>query len=42
MLTSIPCMLIRGGTSQGPFFLASDLPSDPVMRDQTLLCDGLA
>lgn len=37
MLTSIPCMLIRGGTSKGPFFLASDLPSDPVLRDQTLL-----
>ncbi|CAN7357445.1 4-oxalomesaconate tautomerase [Pseudoduganella sp. LjRoot289] len=37
MLTSIPCMLIRGGTSKGPFFLASDLPADPALRDQTLL-----
>ncbi|SFV15175.1 4-oxalomesaconate tautomerase [Pseudoduganella namucuonensis] len=37
MLTSIPCMLIRGGTSKGPFFLASDLPSDPALRDRTLL-----
>lgn len=37
MLTSIPCMLMRGGTSKGPFFLAADLPTDPVLRNQTLL-----
>src|ERR1700751_1849142 len=37
MLTGIPCMVMRGGTSKGPFFLASDLPSDPVERDRTLL-----
>ena len=29
MLTGIPCMVMRGGTSKGPFFLASDLPGDP-------------
>ena len=26
-LLRIPCVLMRGGTSKGPFFLASDLPS---------------
>lgn len=30
-------MVMRGGTSKGPFFLASDLPQDPVQRDRTLL-----
>lgn len=30
-------MLMRGGTSKGAFFLASDLPSDPEQRDQLLL-----
>lgn len=33
----IPCVMMRGGTSRGPFFLASDLPSDPVDRDTLLL-----
>ncbi len=28
---------MRGGTSKGVFFLAEDLPSDPVVRDQLLL-----
>lgn len=36
-LISIPCVLMRGGTSRGPFFLASDLPANPVERDQILL-----
>lgn len=36
-LLRIPCVLMRGGTSKGPFFLASDLPSDPRQRDQILL-----
>lgn len=35
--TSIPCTLMRGGTSKGPFFLASDLPCDPRLRDRVLL-----
>jgi len=35
--TAIPCTLMRGGTSKGPFFLASDLPSDPKVRDRVLL-----
>ncbi|MHB2168247.1 4-oxalomesaconate tautomerase [Alsobacter sp. R-9] len=33
----IPCVLMRGGTSRGPFFLASDLPSDPARRDFVLV-----
>lgn len=37
MQTRIPCVLMRGGTSRGPFFLASDLPSDPRDRDAVLL-----
>ncbi|AKP72288.1 4-oxalomesaconate tautomerase [Piscirickettsia salmonis] len=36
-MKTIPCILMRGGTSKGPFFLASDLPSDPQERDQVLL-----
>jgi len=28
---------MRGGTSKGPFFLASDLPSDLALRDRVLL-----
>lgn len=36
-LISIPCVLMRGGTSKGPFFLASDLPADSGQRDQVLL-----
>ncbi|MTH61276.1 4-oxalomesaconate tautomerase [Paracoccus litorisediminis] len=33
----IPCVLMRGGTSKGPFFLHSDLPSDPQQRDELLI-----
>jgi 4-oxalomesaconate tautomerase len=36
-LTPVPCMLMRGGTSRGPFFLESDLPADPLLRDRVLL-----
>jgi len=35
--TRIPCTLMRGGTSKGPFFLASDLPSEIAVRDRVLL-----
>lgn len=35
--TAIPCTLMRGGTSKGPFFLASDLPGDVPTRDRVLL-----
>jgi 4-oxalomesaconate tautomerase len=37
MQTSIPCTLMRGGTSKGPFFLAKDLPADEATRDRVLL-----
>jgi len=33
----LPCMLMRGGTSKGAYFLAGDLPADPRERDQLLL-----
>ncbi len=33
----IPCVLMRGGTSKGPVFLASDLPSSTEERDELLL-----
>src|SRR3984957_10592272 len=35
--TAIPCMLIRGGTSKGAYFLGSDLPSSRQERDALLL-----
>jgi len=35
--TRIPCTLMRGGTSKGPFFLASDLPANLELRDRVLL-----
>lgn len=34
---AIRACYMRGGTSKGIFFLADDLPSDPVFRDQILL-----
>ena len=37
MSTTIPCVLMRGGTSRGPFFLADWLPEDPEARDRTLI-----
>jgi len=33
----IPCFWMRGGSSKGGYFLASDLPSDPAARDALLL-----
>jgi hypothetical protein len=36
-LRPVPCILMRGGTSRGPFFLASDLPAEPGARDRLLL-----
>lgn len=35
--TRIPCLMLRGGTSKGAYFLADDLPADPALRDRTLL-----
>lgn len=34
---SIPCSVMRGGTSKGLYFLASDLPTDVAARDRFLL-----
>lgn len=35
--TRIPCVLMRGGTSRGPFFLSADLPIAPADRDAVLI-----
>ncbi|HWL49088.1 MAG TPA: 4-oxalomesaconate tautomerase [Acidimicrobiia bacterium] len=35
--SGIPCMLMRGGTSKGAFFLADDLPREEAKRDGLLL-----
>ena len=35
--TAIPCLLMRGGTSKGPFFNEADLPADISKRDAVLL-----
>lgn len=37
MQTSIPCTMMRGGTSRGPYFLANDLPRDWETQEQVLL-----
>ena len=34
---AIPCMMIRGGTSKGAYFLKEDLPTDIARRDAFLL-----
>jgi len=36
-MQAIPCVLMRGGTSRGPVFLANHLPSNPALRDELLL-----
>jgi 4-oxalomesaconate tautomerase len=37
MGTGVRCMMMRGGTSRGLYFLASDLPRQPEERDALLL-----
>ena len=37
MQKKIPCVMMRGGTSKGTFFLGSDLPDDPEALDRVLL-----
>ena len=37
MSDGVRCMLMRGGTSKGAYFLAEDLPSDPAERNDLLL-----
>jgi 4-oxalomesaconate tautomerase len=34
---SVPCLVMRGGTSKGPYFRAEDLPADIAARDRILL-----
>ena len=34
---TLPCVLMRAGTSRGPFFLRDWLPADEVQRDQALI-----
>jgi 4-oxalomesaconate tautomerase len=37
MQMAIPCMVMRGGTSKGLYFVADDLPADRAERDRILL-----
>ena len=37
MSKTIPCVLMRAGTSRGPFFLREWLPEDDATRDQVLI-----
>ncbi|MFH5776945.1 4-oxalomesaconate tautomerase [Paracoccus sp. NGMCC 1.201697] len=37
MCDGIPCLWMRSGTSKGAYFLASDLPAAPALRDALLL-----
>lgn len=37
MQRKIPCVIMRGGTSRGPYFVGSDLPADTDRRDAVLL-----
>jgi len=37
MKQAIPCVLMRAGTSRGPFFLRDWLPQDEVVRDEALI-----
>lgn len=34
---AVPCLLMRGGTSKGPFIDMRDLPGEPAARDRVLL-----
>ncbi|HEX4792107.1 MAG TPA: PrpF domain-containing protein [Actinospica sp.] len=36
-VVGLPCVLMRGGTSKGAYFLAEDLPADTAARDELLL-----
>lgn len=37
VVDGIRCMVMRGGTSKGAYFLAEDLPADPAERDSLLI-----
>ncbi|SEO90506.1 4-oxalomesaconate tautomerase [Amycolatopsis saalfeldensis] len=36
-MSGVPCLLMRGGTSKGAYFLAEDLPAEAASRDELLL-----
>src|SRR5438045_19110 len=36
-MSGVRCMVMRGGTSKGAYFLAGDLPADPPVRDDLLM-----
>lgn len=36
-MPELRCMVMRGGSSKGAYFVGSDLPTDPAERDQVLL-----
>jgi len=36
-MTGVRCMILRGGSSKGAYFLREDLPADPEVRDDLLL-----
>ncbi|WP_428120404.1 4-oxalomesaconate tautomerase [Candidatus Poriferisodalis sp.] len=36
MSIGVPCMILRGGSSKGAYFLRDDLPDDPIERDVLL------
>ena len=38
-LIGIPCVLMRGGTSRGPFFLREDLPADDEAMKAAAIAD---
>ncbi len=35
-MPEIPCVMMRGGTSRGPYFRREDLPQDAALRDRML------
>ena len=37
MSDPVRCVILRGGTSKGIYLKESDLPSDPIERDRTIL-----
>ena len=40
MSEELPCLLMRGGTSKGAYFLAADLPAEPALRRVDKLAEG--
>ena len=36
-MDGVRCMVIRGGTSKGAYFLRDDLPTDDAARDELLM-----